>query len=106
MASFPYGRSGGCRDTVSYIIRLRAGSSYASAALFTKIAAKPHHSGVRKVEMMLGTFKRILEVYRIKIKLATSDFEMEAEVTTVDKPQLMTVENPRYKRLLEKHPHL
>ena len=26
-----------------------AGSSYASAALLTKIAAKPHHSGGRKV---------------------------------------------------------
>ena len=83
-----------------------AGSSYASAALLTKIAAKPHHSGVRKVEMMLGTVKRIMEVYRIKIKSATGDFEMEADVTKVDKPQLMTVENPRYKSLLEKHPHL
>ena len=55
---------------------------------------------------MLGTVKRIMEVYRIKIKSATGDFEMEADVTKVDKPQLMTVENPRYKSLLEKHPHL
>ena len=31
---------------------------------------------------------------------------MEADVTKVDRPQLMTVENPRYKRLFEKHPHL
>ena len=55
---------------------------------------------------MLGTVKRIMEVYRIKIKSATGDFEMEEDVTKVDKPQLMTVENPRYKSLLEKHPHL
>ena len=47
-----------------------AGSSYASVALFTKLAAKPHHSGVRKVEMMLGTFKRILEVY-LTLKVRT-----------------------------------
>ena len=90
------------------LLDLGAGSSYASACspAHKKIAAKPHHSGVRKVEMMLGTVKRVMEVYRIKIKSATGDFEMEADVTKVDKPQLMTVENPRYKSLLKKHPHL
>ena len=31
-----------------------AGSSYASAALLERIGAKPHHSGSRKIEMMLG----------------------------------------------------
>ena len=31
---------------------------------------------------------------------------MEADVTKVEKPQLMMLDNPRYRKLLEKHPHL
>ena len=83
-----------------------AGSSYASAALLERIGAKPHHSGLRKIEMMLGASSRLMEVYRIKLNSAKGNFEMEAEVTKVEKPHLMMLDNPRYKKLVEKHPHL
>ena len=83
-----------------------AGSSYASAALLKKIGAKLHHSGMRKIEMMLGSVNRTMEVYRIKLQSINGDFEMEADVTKVEKPQLMMLENPRYKKLIEKHQHL
>ena len=43
------------------------------------------------------------QVYWIKTKSVRSDLMMEADVTKVDKPQLMTVENLQYKRLLEKY---
>ena len=72
-----------------------AGSSYASAALLDRIRAKPHHSGLRKIEMMPDATSRVMEVYRNK-----------AEVTKVEKPHLMLIDNPRYKKLVEKHPHL
>ena len=83
-----------------------AGSSYASAALLERIGAKPHHSGLRKIEMMLGASSRVMEVYRIKLNSVKGNFEMEAEVTKVEKPHLMMLDNPRYKKLVEKHPHL
>lgn len=83
-----------------------AGNSYASAALLERIGAKPHHSGLRKIEMMLGTSSRVIEVYRIKLNSVKGNFEMEAEVTKVEKPHLMMEDNPRYKKLVEKHPHL
>ena len=83
-----------------------AGSSYASAALLERIGAKPHHSGLRKIEMMLGASSRLMEVYRIKLNSVKGNFEMEAEVTKVEKPHLMMLDNPRYKKLVEKHPHL
>ena len=83
-----------------------AGSSYASAALLERIGAKPHHSGLRKIEMMLGASSRVMEVYRVKLNSVRGNFEMEAEVTKVEKPHFMMIGNPRYKKLVEKHPHL
>ena len=46
------------------------------------------------------------EVYRIKFCSVSEDFEKEADVTKVEKPQLMMLDNPRYRTLLEKYPHL
>ena len=77
-----------------------AGSSYASAALLERIGAKPHHSGLRKIEMMLGASSRVMEVYRVKLNTVKGNFEMEAEVTKVEEPHLM-IDNPRYKELVK-----
>ena len=77
-----------------------AGSSYASAALLERIGAKPHHSGLRKIEMMLGASSQVMEVYRVKLNSVKGNFEMEAEVTKVEEPHLMR-DNPRYKELLK-----
>ena len=60
--------------------------------LLTKIAAKSHHSGVREVQMMLSTLKRIIKVNRMNIKSA-------ADVMKVDKPHLVNVETLRYETL-------
>ena len=78
-----------------------AGSSYASAALLERIGAKPHHSGLRKIEMMLGASSRVMEVYRVKLNSVKGNFEMEAEVTKVEEPHLMMIDNPRYKELVK-----
>ena len=66
-----------------------AGSSHASAALLERIGAKPHHSGLCKIDMMLGASSRVMEVYRIKLNSVKGNFKMEAEVTKVEKPHLM-----------------
>lgn len=62
--------------------------------LLTKIAAKSHHSGVREVQMMLSTLKRIMKVNRMNINSATDNFKTEADLKDVsmddtdDKPSL------------------
>ena len=71
-----------------------AGSSYASAALLDRIRAKPHHSGLRKIEMMLGMTSRVMEVYRIKLNSVKGNIEIEAEVTKAEKPHFMLIDNP------------
>lgn len=55
---------------------------------------------------MLGASSRVMEVYRVKLNSVRGNFEMEAEVTKVEKLHLMMIDNPRYKKLVEKHPHL
>lgn len=43
-----------------------AGSLYASAALLDRIGMKLCHSGLHKIEMMLGASNRVMQVYQIK----------------------------------------
>ena len=101
----PGGCRGRCRMKMSCPPRFRRGK-YVSATLLERIGAKPHQSGLRKIEMMLGASSRVMEVYRIKINSVKGNFKMEAEVTKVKKAHLMMVDNPCYKKLVEKHPHL
>ena len=42
----------------------------------------------------------------MKLNSVKENFETEAEVTKVEKPHLMMLDNPRYKMLVEKYPHL
>lgn len=71
----------------------RAGRSYASVALLDRIGAKLRHSGLRKIEMMLGASNRVMQVYQIKLRSVKGDFEMEADVTKVEKPHLVVADN-------------
>lgn len=48
----------------------------------------------------------MMQVYQIKLRSVNEDFEMEADVTKVEKPHLVVVDNPQYTKLIEKHPHL
>ena len=83
-----------------------AGSTYASAALIEQIGAQSHHSGMRKIEMMLGTVNQTMDIDRIKLRSLEGDLKMEADMTKVETPQLTMLKNPHYKNLLAKYPHL
>ncbi len=83
-----------------------SGSSYASAVLLEKIGAKSISSGIRQIEMMLSTTTRRMDVYNINVGSLSTTFAMDINVTKVEKSQLMTLKNPGYKTLLERHPHL
>ena len=48
--------------------------------------------------MMLGVANCKMEVYRVILRAVKGTFEMDADVTKMEKPQLMTLENPRYKK--------
>ena len=83
-----------------------AGSSYASAALLNRISTKKRTKEVRKIEMLLGTSTREVELATIEISDDNGKFTMPVEVTQVDKGELLFLDNPNYKETIAKNPHL
>ena len=83
-----------------------AGSSYASAALLDKLRLKPERSEVRRIEMMIGATTERVEIYSLQISSVKGDFKLEAEVTKVDRKELLTVRNPKYNEMIRRYGHL
>ncbi|XP_028416198.1 uncharacterized protein LOC114539993 [Dendronephthya gigantea] len=83
-----------------------AGSSYASASLLNHIKAKPTSSDIRNIEMLLGTTTRKLDIFQIGIQSVDGDFSLEANLTKIDKQQLLLLPNPQYDQVLRKYQHL
>ena len=83
-----------------------AGSSYASAALLDRIPKRQSKKETRKIEMMLGTTTREVELSTIEIKGTLSKFSMSVEVTKVNKGELFFIDNPKYQQLIAGNPHL
>ena len=83
-----------------------AGSSYASAALLDKLRLKPERSEVRRIEMMIGATTKRVEIYSLQISSVKGDFKLEAEVTKVDRKELLTVRNPKYNEMIRRYGHL
>ena len=78
-----------------------AGSSYASAALLDRMGVKPCSSQVRRIEMMLGVQTRRVDLYSVNVANLKGDFNLQVEITRVDKPKLLELENPQYVKLFE-----
>ena len=73
-----------------------AGSSYASSSLTNALKRKPKVVKTKQVEMMLGSTTTRVEIYAVNIKSLDQKFELETEVSKVDKPELMKLSNPNY----------
>ena len=80
-----------------------AGSSYASAALLDHVEARPGKRQVRKIEMMLGVATREVELTHVKVASLEGEFQLIVEVTPVEKPTLLELENPKYREMLDRY---
>jgi hypothetical protein len=83
-----------------------AGSSYVSAALLDQIPKRCSKKEVRKIDMMLGTTTREVELSTIQIGGLTGDFSLSVEVTKVNKNELLLLDNPRYEEIIKNHSHM
>ena len=83
-----------------------AGSSYASATLLDRVGVRPGKRQVRKIEMMLGMTTRAVELTNVSVLSLDGDFQLSVEVTRVEKPTLLELENPRYSEILKRYAHL
>ena len=83
-----------------------AGGSYASNKLINALKKKPKEVKTKTIEMMLGSTTARTEIYLANLKSLDGKFSLDIEPTKVDKPELMSVKNPKYEELLEKHAYL
>ena len=83
-----------------------SGSSYASAKLVEQLNKKPSESKVTRVEMLMGSATRRVEIFNVNISNTEGNFNMETKQTKVEKPCLIELPNPHYDSLIKKYPHL
>lgn len=82
-----------------------AGSSYASEALLQRLKKRPVRREQKRIEMMQTTTQTI-EVYDLAIKSLEGGFQLNTEVTKVDRSMLLSLRNPMYDDTLKEYPHL
>lgn len=83
-----------------------AGSSYASAELLEELKLKPCRREHKRIEMMLGSADKYVTIYKMNIQSVDHKFNLDAEVTKVDRNELMTLTNPRYENIIRNYTHL
>ena len=83
-----------------------AGSSYISAALLDHIPKGCCKKEVRKIDMMLGTTTREVELSTIEIAGLTSAFSLSVEVSKVNKNELLVLDNPRYAEIIKNYAYM
>ena len=73
-----------------------AGSSYASAALISKLNRKPVRREYKTIEMMMTSTSQKIEMYKVQVSNIKGVFSLPTTPSKVDKGTLLTIQNPRY----------
>jgi hypothetical protein len=76
-----------------------AGSSYASAKLIYTLKIKPREIKRQRINMLMTTQTARMEFYDAKISSIDGNYELNVNLTKVDKTELLSINNPGYKRL-------
>ena len=83
-----------------------AGSSYASAALSSKLNRKPDRREYKTIEMMMTSTSQKIEMYKVQVSNIKGVFSLPTTLSKVDKGTLLTIPNPRYVDTIAKYQHL
>ena len=86
------------------LIDTGAGSSYASSKLLDTIKAQPKKKEIRRVEMLFGTSTKLVGIYNLRLNDISNKFHIE--VTRVERSDLLTLDNPKYKEIIANYSHL
>ena len=82
------------------------GSSYASAKLIETLGMKPTETKTSHIDMLMTSRLTRLEIYKVRIQSVDSDYELETNLTKVNKSELLFVDNTQYANLFGKYEHL
>ena len=56
--------------------------------------------------MLMSTATIKVEMYKYEIKDVKESFSIKMDVSEVDKRELLTIQNPKYKEIIRSYPHL
>lgn len=80
-----------------------ASHSYTSLTFANLTKAEPKASGVCQIAMLVGVATRVLQEFKVLMQSVTDQFSLDVNVTKVDKRELLSLENPKYKEVLAKY---
>ena len=83
-----------------------AGSSYVSAKLIDLLRLKPIATQTRSIDMLMSTKVATLEEYDLSFQSVNHQFTLSVKATKVIKSELLSIDNPNYRELINKNPHL
>ena len=83
-----------------------ASHSYASSTFVNLTKTEPKASGVRQIGALVGVATRVMQEYKVSMQSVTDEFSLDVNVTKVDKQELLSLGNPKYKEVVAKYPHL
>ena len=83
-----------------------ASHSYASSTAIKLTNAKLKSTGLRQIAMLTGVTTRTMQVYEIKMYSLSGDVGLDVNITKIEKKELLLLENPRYKEILQRFSHL
>ena len=81
-----------------------AGSSYVSSTLLDCSHLRPIRQQFKRIEMMFGTSNKAIDIYGLQIPSVDGKFTLEAEVSKVDRKELL--ENPKCTEIVAHFSHL
>ncbi|XP_057302720.1 uncharacterized protein LOC130636888 [Hydractinia symbiolongicarpus] len=88
------------------LLDIGAGSSYASNILINRLSMKPKKTEVKRIEMMLHTSKKKIEIFNVTISSLDETFTINIEVSKIEKSALLSIPNPRFSDLKKNYRHL
>jgi len=83
-----------------------AGSSYVSAKLIELLRLKPADVQTKTIDMLMSSKVARLEVYDLELQSVNHQFSLSVKATKVNKTELLSIDNPNYRALIEKYSHL
>ena len=83
-----------------------SGSTYVSNRLVEEIGKKPIKCEQRQIDMMMSSATKRVEVYSFEVSNTQGTFNLKVDVTKVEKKELLSLPNPKYKEIINKFEHL
>ena len=83
-----------------------AGGSYASAKLIKLIDKKPSETKLQPIDMLMGSRTGRMEFYDVEVSSLDGNYKMNVKLAKVEKPELISINNPCYEKLIRKYNHL